>query len=398
MSRIGSVVLASVLALGGQALVAPPAPASATAPAAAPAAGLLDVVVTLEPGTDAASAARSLVSARGGTVTALFTQALDGFAATLPDALLTVLRGDARVRSVEPERTYRASTTQTPTPSWGLDRVDQRSLPLNRSYVYTRTASTVDVYVVDTGVYGGHTDFGGRVRPGKDTIDDDSVPQDCNGHGTHVAGTTGGTRYGVAKKARIVAVRVLGCDGAGDTSAVVKGLDWVVRHHRAGQPAVVNLSLGGPVSEAMDAAVRAVMTDGVSVVVAAGNDDADACSSSPGRVPGVITVAASDRSDARASFSNFGSCVDLFAPGVDIVSTWRDGRTRTLSGTSMATPHVTGAVALFLSLHPTARPSTVQSQILKNTSKGKVSGTEQQCVLLFCTAGTPNDDLLYVAR
>ncbi|MEV5002759.1 S8 family peptidase [Nocardioides sp. LML1-1-1.1] len=395
MVRIGSVVLASVLALAGQALVAP-APAPASPVPASASAGLLDVVVTLRPGTDPAAAARSLVTARGGKVTALFSSALDGFAATLTDALLATLRTDARVRSVEPERTFRASATQTPTPSWGLDRIDQRALSLNSAYGFTRMGAGVDVYVVDTGIYTRHADFAGRAVAGWDYVDHDNTPQDCNGHGTHVAGTAGAGRYGVAKRVRLIAVRVLGCDGAGDTSTLVSGLGWVVRHHRAGRPAVVNMSLGGPPSAALDAAVRSVLADGVSVVVAAGNDDADACGSSPGRVPGVLTVGASDRADARAGFSNYGSCVDLFAPGVGIASTWNDGRAKVLSGTSMAAPHVTGAVALYLQTYPSATPGAVHRAIVGGATPSRVSGTAPQCVLFLCSAGKPGGALLYV--
>ncbi|HVK27940.1 MAG TPA: S8 family peptidase, partial [Nocardioides sp.] len=397
----GSVVLASVLALGGTA-VAGPAPAEArTAGAAAPAtapAGLLDVVVTLQPGTDPAAAARSLVTRRGGQVTALFSSAVDGFAATLTDALLTLVRGDARVRSVELDTTFRTTTTQSPTPSWGLDRVDQRSLPLNRTYTYLHNGTGVDVYLVDTGLQIGHPDFGGRAVSGTDTVDRDSTAQDCNGHGTHVAGTAGGARYGVAKRVRLIGVRVLDCDGSGQTSQVVAGLDWVVRHHRAGRPAVVNMSLSGPVSAAMDTAVRNVIADGVTVVVAAGNDNVDACKTSPARVPGVLTVAASDRTDARATFSNWGTCVDLFAPGVDITSDWKGSATRTISGTSMATPHVVGAAAVYLDAHPSASPATVHSAIVGASTKGKITGAEKKCLLLFCSAGTPNNGLLYVPR
>lgn len=397
MMRIGSVVLAGVLALGVPA-VATPAPAPAQEAAAAAPAGLLDVVVTLQPGTDPATAARSLVTNRGGRVTALFSSAVDGFAATLTSSLLDLLRGDARVRSVELEKTFRATATQTPTPSWGLDRIDQRSLPLNRAYSYLRTGARAHVYVVDTGIQLTHPDFGGRAINGIDTIDGDRTAQDCNGHGTHVAGTAGGARYGVAKRVRLIGVRVLDCAGSGETSQVVAGLDWVVRHHRAGQPAIVNMSLSGPVSAALDTAVRRVIADGVSVVVAAGNANADACKSSPARVPGVLTVAASDRADARAGFSNWGTCVDLFAPGVDITSAWRGSTTRTISGTSMATPHVVGAAALYLDAYPGASPASVHSAIVGTSTKGKVTGTEKTCLLLFCSAGTPNNGLLFVPR
>lgn len=397
MMRIGSVVLASVLALGAPA-VATPAPVPARAVVATAPAGLLDVVVTLQPGTDPAAAARSLVTNRGGQVTALFSSAVDGFAATLTSSLLTLLRGDARVRSVELEKTFRATATQTPTPSWGLDRIDQRSLPLNRAYTYLRTGARAHVYVVDTGIQVGHPDFGGRAINGIDTVDGDRTSQDCNGHGTHVAGTAGGARYGVAKRVRLIGVRVLDCAGSGETSQVVAGLDWVVRHHAAGQPAVVNMSLSGPLSAALDTAVRRVIADGVSVVVAAGNANADACKSSPARVPGVLTVAASDRTDARATFSNWGTCVDLFAPGVDITSDWRGSTTRTISGTSMATPHVVGAAALYLDAYPGASPASVHSAIVGASTKNKVTGTAEKCLLLFCSAGTPNNGLLHVPR
>ncbi|MFJ9316467.1 S8 family peptidase [Pimelobacter simplex] len=389
MSRILGLVLACALGLAG--LVALPQPAATARPA-----GALDVIVTLEPGADAAATANSLVTRRGGAVTHVYEHALNGFAATLTDALLTLLRGDARVRSIELDRTVRASDTQRPTASWGQDRVDQRDLPLDNGYTYTSTGSGVDVYVVDTGLQLAHPDFGGRAVSGTDTVDGDTDASDCNGHGTHVAGTIGGTKHGLAKQARLIGVRVLDCKGSGATSGVIAGLDWVAANHQAGRPAVANMSLGGGASSTLDAAVQRVIADGVTMAVAAGNEGADACGSSPARVPDALTVAASDRTDARASFSNRGTCVDLFAPGVDITSDWLDGGTNTISGTSMASPHVAGAAALYLSAHPTATPSAVSSAILASTTKNKISGTGRSCVLLIiCSPATPANHLLY---
>ena len=258
--------------------------------------------------------------------------------------------------------------------TWGLDRIDQRDLPLNGTYSYTTLAAGVHVYVIDTGIRSTHAEFGGRVSStGYTAISDGNGTNDCNGHGTHVAGTIGGATYGVAKGVTLHAVRVLNCSGSGSTSGVIAGVNWVTANHTA--PAVANMSLGGGASTALDDAVRNSVASGVTYAVAAGNSNANACNSSPSRVSQALTVGSSTNTDARSSFSNFGTCVDVFAPGSNITSAWYTSNTatNTISGTSMASPHVAGAAALYLATDPSAPPSTVHAAVVDNASVNKLS-------------------------
>jgi subtilisin family serine protease len=316
-----------------------------------------------------------------GEVQHTYEHALKGYAGTFAEGQLGSLLADQRVVSIELDGEMTTSTTQTGA-TWGLDRIDQRSRPLSGTFTYTRTGAGVKAYVIDTGIHASHTQFGGRVAQGRDTVDGSLPAADCNGHGTHVAGTVGGTTYGVAKSVTLVAVRVLNCQGSGTTSGVIAGVDWVTGNHLSGQPAVANMSLGGGASSALDTAVRNSIADGVSYAIAAGNGNIfgvhqNACNSSPARVTEAMTISATDSSDRKASWANYGSCVDWFAPGVSITSAWYTSNTatRTISGTSMATPHTAGVAALYLQGNTGASPATVRTALFNLTTKGIVTSS-----------------------
>ena len=323
----------------------------------------------------AQQSARQRARDRGATIHHRYSQALEGFAASLPPRALDRLRDEPRVSYIEADQRVRVVDTQSPA-TWGLDRIDQRNLPLSNSYTYNATGSGVKAYIIDTGIRKSHTEFGGRAIDGTDRVDGSLPTADCNGHGTHVAGTVGGTTYGVAKQATLVAVRVLDCNGSGTTSGVIAGVDLVTSNHAAGQPATANMSLGGSASTSLDNAVNNSINDGVTYAIAAGNSNANACNYSPARVAAAITVGSTTSSDARSSFSNYGTCLDLFAPGSSITSAWHtsDTVTNTISGTSMATPHVAGVAALYLQGNPSAAPSTVRDAIVGSATSGVLTG------------------------
>ncbi len=318
-------------------------------------------------------------------VTQLYTHALHGMVVTADNKKLARLLNDPRVAFVEEDGYVELSATQTGA-TWGLDRVDQRDRPLNGTYVYDPLAANVRAYIIDSGIRTGHTQFGTRLLSGYSAINDGRGTNDCNGHGTHVAGTVGGTTWGVAKQVRLVPVRVFGCTGGSANSTIIAGIDWV-RANRV-LPAVANMSLGGPASSATDTATNNLINSGVTVVVAAGNNNgANACNYSPARVANAVTVGSTTSTDARSSFSNIGSCVNIFAPGSSITSAWSTSTSasNTISGTSMASPHVAGAAALYLTNNPSASPATVRNWLYSNSTPNRVSnpGTGSPNRLLY---------------
>ncbi|MFC4998858.1 S8 family serine peptidase [Dactylosporangium cerinum] len=344
------------------------------------------------------TAVRTLAGRYGGKVGHVFRRAVHGFEVSMDEAAAKRLAADSAVQYVQRNGLYRISGIETSAP-WGLDRIDQRNRPLDGSYTYPNTAGNVHAYILDTGIRFSHTDLGGRAATGFDAITAGGTAADCNGHGTHVAGTVGGSSYGVAKGSQLVAVRVLDCSGSGSTAQVVAGIDWVTAN--AVKPAVANMSLGGPGDTILDSAVANSINSGVTYAVSAGNGDArgnplNACTASPARVPAAITVGATDVNDNRASFSNYGSCVDIFAPGVGITSSWFTGDTakNTISGTSMAAPHVTGAAALVASANPSWTPQQISDYLVSNATDGVVvnPGTSSPNKLLHVVNSTPSND------
>lgn len=324
-----------------------------------------------------------------GKIKFIYQHAFQGIAVQIPQNVeqefVRILKLNPTVSLIEKDQVFKSNATTQANATWGLDRSDQRNLPLNSTYNADGNAQGVPVYVVDTGVLASHQDFAGRVKAGYTAVSDGNGTTDCNGHGTHVAGTIAGTKYGIAKSASIIPVRVLDCNGSGTTSTVIAGLDWVASQNP--RNAVVNLSLGGGTSTALDDAINRVVNKDIVVVVAAGNNNADACNYSPSRVPAAITVGATTNQDQRANYSNYGKCLDVFAPGSNITSDWYSSNTATAtaSGTSMASPHVAGLAAILRAIYTGENVSQITNRILNKATTNKVTDSQ---------TGSPNR-LLY---
>jgi subtilisin family serine protease len=323
---------------------------------------------------------RSVAAIAGVDPHFVYTANVNGFAAELNQGQLNALQHNPNVAYIEQDQAFEATTTQSGA-TWGIDRIDQRNRPLSGTYTYTTTASNVTAYVIDTGIQTSHPQFGGRAAVSYDALGGNG--QDCNGHGTHVAGTIGSSTYGIAKGVKLRAVRVLNCSGSGSTAGIIAALDWV-RLNRSG-PSVANMSLGGGLSSTLNTAASNLANSGVFLAVAAGNENQNACNVSPASAASATTVAASTSTDAKASYSNYGSCVDVYAPGSSITSTWLNSGTNTISGTSMASPHVAGVAALYKGAFGEAASSTVDAWIKNNSTANVITGNP---------AGTPNR-LLY---
>jgi len=358
------------------------------------------IVVFRDGVADGRALAAQMVRGAGGQLHFTYEHALNGFAATLPQQAVAGISRNPNVAYVEQDSVVTIVATQNDA-TWGLDRIDQRELPLDTKYTYNQTGSGVHAYIIDTGILLSHAEFSGRLLTGFDAIDAGGDANDCQGHGTHVAGTVGGTVYGVAKEVSLVPVRVLNCSGSGTTAGVIAGVDWVTQQKQmlvnSNVPMVANMSLGGGASSALDTAVANSVRAGVVQVVAAGNGNRggredDACKYSPAREPLALTISATSNTDTKASWANYGTCVDLFAPGVGITSAWHTGNDaiRTISGTSMAAPHVAGAVALYLSVNPSATPAQVEAAIEGNATADAVksAGSGSPNLLLYTGDGS----------